>query len=52
MVDNWNCQQISETFFPGKFIFPQILRNIAQNDSKICFLDFLNQFVISFRGII
>ena len=52
MVDNWNCQKISEPFFPGKFIFPQTLGNIAQNDPKICYLDFLNQFVVNFPGII
>ena len=52
MVDNWNISKLSEPFFPGKFIFPQIWVEIAQNNPKIGLLAFSEEFCVSLVHIV
>ena len=34
MLDNWNIENLTEPFFPGKFIFGQICAKRVQNDPR------------------
>ena len=52
MVDNWNISKLSEPFFPGKFIFPQIWVEIAQNNCKVGLLAFSEEFCVSLVHIV
>ena len=48
MVDNWNIQELPESYFPRRFIFGQIWAIKLQNGCKIGFFRFFENFCHQF----